>query len=144
MAGPFLILLRKLLLIGNALTFLTIAAYALVATDKAASVYGYTLVGLDGHNEFRAVYIGFWMGLSILFFTAARRVEQPLLGDMGLMMVLLQSCGRILSFVLDGIPTLPFVIIFFLEFGSSVIGLLIRPGRYLAAATLPTSDEARE
>lgn len=127
MAAPLRRFIKKLMLYGNGLTFLMIAGYALVATDNAARIYGYTLNGLDGHNEFRAVYIGFWTGLSILFFTAAWRNNFNL-GDMGLLMVLLQSLGRVLSFALDGIPSTPFVIVFFLEFSSSLIGLLMRPG----------------
>ena len=71
------------MLAGNGLTFLGIAAGVLFATDKAAYLYGYTLNGVDGLNEFRAVYIGFWIGLTVLFFIAARKIEFTLLGDIG-------------------------------------------------------------
>ena len=120
-------MIRKIVLIGDGLTFLFIAIGVLFWTEKAAYLYGYTLNGIDGHNEFRAVYIGFWIGLTILFFTAARKIEMPVLGDIALVMVLLQSLGRLLSFVVDGIPDKRFIFVFFLEFGSSVIGLMMRP-----------------
>ena|SRR5882672_5831442 len=127
MASPITTSIRKILLLGNGLTFLLIACYVLFSIDKAAYLYGYTLNGVDGHNEFRAVYIGFWIGLTILFFAAAWKIEMPLLGDLALIMVLLQSLGRLLSFVVDGIPSERFILVFFLEIVSSVFGLLMRP-----------------
>lgn len=120
-------LIRRIMLIGNGLTFLGIAIGVLLATSKAAYLYGYTLNGVDGLNEFRAVYIGFWIGLTVLFFTAARKLELTLLGDIGFLMVLLQSLGRLLSFVVDGKPSERFIVVFFLEFLTGLIGLLIRP-----------------
>ena len=128
MASPVPGFVRRIILLGNGLTFLLIAVYVLFATDKAAYLYGYTLNGVDGLNEFRAVYIGFWIGLTILFFTASWRIELSLLGDLALLMVLLQALGRLLSFVVDGKPSGRFIFLFFLEIISSLIGLLVRPG----------------
>jgi hypothetical protein len=127
MASPITTFIRKVILFGDGLTFLLIAIGVLFSTEKAAYLYGYTLNGIDGHNEFRAVYIGFWIGLTILFFTAVRKIDLPVLGDIALVMVLLQSLGRVLSFVMDGIPDKRYIIVFFMEFVSSVIGLLMRP-----------------
>lgn len=121
---------RRLILIGNGLTFLLVAAYVLFAANKAAYLYGYTLNGVDGLNEFRAVYMGFWLGLTILSFTAAWKIELSLLGDLALLMVLLQALGRLLSFVVDGMPSERFIIVFFLEIVSSLIALMIRPRAY--------------
>lgn len=121
-------LIRRIILAGNGLTFLLIAIGDLFFTERAAYLYGYTLNGpVDGLNEFRAVYIGFWIGLTVLFFYAARRLELVLMGDLALLLILLQSLGRLLSFALDGIPSRRFVIVFFLELISSLIGLLMRP-----------------
>ena len=125
--SPMKTLIRRIMLAGNGLTFLGIAAGVLFATDKAAYLYGYTLNGVDGLNEFRAVYIGFWIGLTVLFFVAARKIELTLLGDIGFLMVLLQALGRLLSFVMDGKPSERFIVVFFLELITSVVGLLIRP-----------------
>ena len=127
MASPTTTFIRRWILIGDGLTFLFIAGYVLFNIEKAADLYGYTLNGAGGHNEFRAVYIGFWIGLAILFFTAAKRIDLALLGDIALLMVLLQALGRLLSFILDGKPSERFILVFFLELLSSLIGLLMRP-----------------
>ncbi|HET9284805.1 MAG TPA: DUF4345 family protein [Candidatus Angelobacter sp.] len=127
MASPITTFIRKVILFGDGLTFLLIAIGVLFSAEKTANLYGYTLNGIDGHNEFRAVYIGFWIGLTILFFTALCKIDLPVLGDIALVMVLLQSLGRVLSFVMDGMPDKRYIIVFFLEFVSSVIGLLMRP-----------------
>src|SRR5437660_5750820 len=84
MASPTTNFIRRIILLGNGLTFLLLGAYVLFATHKAAYFYGYTLNGVDGLNEFRAVYIGFWFGLTILFFTAARRPNIAMVVDLAL------------------------------------------------------------
>ena len=128
MASPIATAIRKMILIGDGLAFGGIAVGVLFSVNTFVKFYGYTLpLGVDGLNEFRAVYIGFWLGLTVLFFTAVRKYDLAILGDMGLLMVLLQSIGRLISFVLDGIPSWMFVTFFVLEFSSSVIALLIRP-----------------
>ncbi len=127
MASSTTTLLRKINLIGIGLTFFFIAGYVLFNIEKAAYIYGYTLNGVDGHNEFRAVYMGFWIGLTVLFFVAAWKIDVPILGDIAALMVLLQALGRLLSFVMDGRPSKQFIIVFFLELTSSVFGLLMRP-----------------
>ena len=127
MASPATNFIRRIILLGNGLTFLLLGAYVLFATHKAAYFYGYTLNGVDGLNEFRAVYIGFWFGLTILFFTAARRLNIALVGDLALILVLMQALGRLLSFAVDGIPSPRFIFFFFLEIVSSLIGLAMRP-----------------
>jgi len=127
MASSTTTFLRKVNLVGNGLAFLFIAGYVLFNTEKAAYLYGYTLNGADGYNEFRAVYIGFWLGLTILFFAAAWKINVPILGDIAALMVLLQALGRLLSFLMDGKPSERFIIVFFLELTSSVFGLLMRP-----------------
>ena len=81
MASSTTTFLRRLNLAGIGLTFLFIAGYVLFNIEKAAYLYGYTLNGVDGHNEFRAVYMGFWIGLTVLFFIAAWKIEVPILGD---------------------------------------------------------------
>ena len=120
-------LIRRVLLIGNGLTFLVIAVGVLLSPNKAAYIYGYTLDGADGVDEFFAVYIGFWIGLTILFFISAWKLELTLLGDIAFLMILLQSLGRVLSFALDGKPSERFIIAFCLEFSTSLLGLLMRP-----------------
>jgi hypothetical protein len=127
MASPATSFIRKIILLGNALTFLLLGGFVLFSTQKAAYFYGYTLNGADGFNEFRAVYIGFWFGLTILFSASAWKIDISLIGDVALIMVLLQSLGRLLSFAIDGIPGTRFVVFFFLEIISSLLGLIMRP-----------------
>jgi hypothetical protein len=127
MASSTTTFLRRFNLIGNGLTFLFIAGYVLFNIEKAAYFYGYTLNAAGGHNEFRAVYMGFWIGLTVLFFIAAWKIEMPILGDIAALMILLQALGRLLSFLLDGKPSERFIIVFFIELTSSVFGLLMRP-----------------
>ena len=128
MASTITTAIRKLILIGDGLAFGVIAIGVLFFVGPLGKLYGYTLpFSVDGLNEFRAVYIGFWLGLTILFFTAARKYELAILGDLALLMVLLQSMGRLVSFVLDGIPKPLFILFFILESSSSIIALMIRP-----------------
>src|SRR6266516_5361833 len=133
MASTVMSFIRKLILIGDGLTFLLIAIGVLFYVQPAAHLYGYTLNGVDGLNEFRAIYMGFWIGLAILFFTAAWKFEMSILGDMALILVLSQSLARVLSFIIDGKPNWQLVAVFFLEMGTSLLGLMIRPGRVAGA-----------
>jgi len=120
-------LLRKLLLVANGLTFLFFAVCTTVDIDRTAAFYNLGLVGIGGHDEFRAVFMGFWLGLTILYFTSLKHYRVAVLGDMAFMLVLMQSLGRLYSFAVDGIPPFQFIAFFILEFSSSTIGLMIRP-----------------
>jgi hypothetical protein len=125
--NSFLQLLRKLLLVGSGLSFLFFAVLTTVNIDWSAKSYALAPVGIGGDSEFRAVFMGFWLGLAILFFQSVRHYRVAILGDMAFMLTLFQSLGRLYSFVVDGIPPTQFIIYFVAEFSSSVIGLLIRP-----------------
>jgi hypothetical protein len=101
--------LRRLALAGSGLTFGSIGLAAIVAPHTVARLYGLSLNGVDGLAETRAVFTGFWLSLTVAMITAARRPEHTLLGDLCGLMILLQALGRVLSLVLDGRPSLPFV-----------------------------------
>lgn len=118
---------RKLLLLGNGLTFLGFAISTLINITFTATLYGYTLNGTGGDNEFRAVYMGFWVGLTYGFFRSVKHYQLAILGDTLFAMVFLQSLGRLYSFAVDGMPPTRFVLFFVLEFVTAGIGLLIRP-----------------
>jgi hypothetical protein len=119
--------IRRGLLVLSGLTFLSIAAGALVAPHLVAPRYGYSLQGVESFNEFRAVFVGFWTGLGITLLTASRRTDVPLLGDLCGLMILLQSLARAVSFVIDGIPAPTFVGAFALELITGASILLLRP-----------------
>jgi hypothetical protein len=120
-------LLRKVLLFVNALVFLGFAISTTVDIDFTAAVYALGLDGISGHNEFRAVFMGFWLGLTVLFIQAIRHYRLAIVGDLAFMLILFQSLARVYSFAVDGIPRFEFIAFFVMEFTSAVIGLLIRP-----------------
>ena len=118
--------LRRLALAGSGLTFGTIALVGIVVPHTVARVYGLSLIGVDGLNEFRAVYMGFWISLCVAMLTAARRPEETLLGDICGVMLLMQSLGRFTSFALDGRPSWLYVAVTFAELGSAAMVLAPR------------------
>ncbi|MFN7135019.1 MAG: DUF4345 family protein [Myxococcales bacterium] len=101
--------IRQALLLMNAAIFGSIAVAALVAPRLVAPQYGYTLDSVESFAQFRAVFTGFWLGLTALMVTAARRVELTVLGDLAGLFILLQACARFASMALDGVPRLEFV-----------------------------------
>ena len=90
--------MRKLLLVGDGLIFLFFAVATAVNIDWAANSYALTPVGIGGDSEFRAVFMGFWLGLTLLFFQSFRHYRVAILGDMAFMLTLFQSLGRLYSF----------------------------------------------
>lgn len=118
---------RSLLLLLAGLGFLAIAIGSTFAPDVMASQLGYLLNNVDARNEFRAVYVGVWTATSILFFTATWYNQIALIGDLGAILILGQVGGRLLSLLLDGIPSEKILPVFTVELISSLAILLIRP-----------------
>lgn len=100
---------RRLCLAGAGMTFGVIALVAIAFPHAVANAYGLTLDRVEGMNEFRAIFTGFWLSLALAMITAARRPELPLLGDLCAAMLLFQALGRALSVALDGRPPLLFL-----------------------------------
>jgi hypothetical protein len=121
-------LLRRILLAGSGVVFAVIAVAAVVWPHAVAARYGLKLDG-EAMNEFRAVFTGFWLGLAAMLFTAARRPELVILGDLCGLALLLQAMGRLLSVVLDGAPRADFVAAMIGEALTGAIVLAIRPRR---------------
>ena len=80
-------------------------------------------------NQFRAVFVGFWVGLFILFVTAARRVEDVVLGDLGAALILCQALARVVSVVVDGVPSASFVGAMLGELACAAAIFACRPSR---------------
>ncbi|HEX5727485.1 MAG TPA: DUF4345 family protein [Longimicrobiaceae bacterium] len=114
-------------LVGNGVVFLGFAIATLINLQATAHFYGFEPIGIGGHNEFRAVYMGFWLGLTILFFTSVKYYHLAILGDMALILTGMQSLGRIYSILVDGIPPTQFLVFTVAEFLTAAIGLAIRP-----------------
>ena len=119
--------LRQVLLCVTALVFAGIAAASAVAPHKMAEGLGYALDNVDALSEFRAVYVGVWSATAALLLVAARRVHEPLLGDLGALLVLGQTGGRLLSLLLDGMPSARIWPFFVLEAVGGVVLLMVRP-----------------
>jgi hypothetical protein len=119
---------RRVLLLLTAIVFAGLAVASLLAPHAMAKGIGYTLDSVDALSEFRAVYVGLWLATAALLVVAARRVDEPLLGDLGAMLVLGQTLGRVLSLVLDGVPSGRVWPMFVLEAVGGLALLIVRPG----------------
>jgi hypothetical protein len=118
---------RQILLGLTALVFTGIAVGSLVAPHKMAEGVGYSLDSVDALSEFRAVYVGLWLATAVLLVVALRRVQYALLGDLCAILILGQTFGRLVSLVVDGVPSGRVVPIFLLEAIGGVALLLVRP-----------------
>ncbi|MFY9224605.1 MAG: DUF4345 family protein, partial [Blastocatellia bacterium] len=88
-------LARQIILILAALVFILVAVAALVIPHKMASQMGYTLANINGLNEFRAIYVGVWLATAILLVVAAKNIKNTLLSDLGAILILGQTFGRL-------------------------------------------------
>lgn len=118
---------RQVLLGLAAAVFAGVALGSVVVPHKMAEGLGYRLDNVDALNEFRAVYVGLWLATAVLLVVALRRIREPLLGDLGALLILGQTVGRILSVLLDGPPTSRIWPMFLLEGLAGVALLLVRP-----------------
>jgi hypothetical protein len=125
---------RQLVLALTALVFTGIAVASAIAPHKMAQGLGYTLPSVDALSEFRAIYVGLWLATAALLVIALRRIDQPLLGDLGALLVLGQVFGRVVSLIVDGPPTARIWPIFVLEAVGGVVILALRPSRADALA----------
>ena len=110
-----------------ALVFTGVAVASALAPHKMAAGLGYTLDNVDALNEFRAIYVGLWLATAGLLIIALRRINEPLLGDLGAMLVLGQTSGRLLSLLLDGTPSVRIWPWFILEAIGGLALLIVRP-----------------
>ena len=126
--------IRRILLGLTAVVFAGIAVASLLAPHRMAEGLGYTLGNVDALSEFRAVYVGLWLATAGLLLVALRRIQEPLLGDLGALLVLGQTGGRILSVLLDGMPSARVWPIFILEAIGGLALLAVRPSEPRNAA----------
>lgn len=105
------------------------------APHAVARAYGLALLGTDGLNEFRAVFGGFWLSLSVAMLAEARRAAATRLGDVCGLMILLQALGRAMSFIADGRPSGAFVAAFVAETATAIA--ILFPSVSAARASKP-------
>jgi hypothetical protein len=130
---------RQLLLGLTAAVFVVIAIASLLAPQTMARGLGYSLAGVDALSEFRAIYVGLWLATAAVFVVALRRVDLALLGDLGAILLLGQTFGRIVSLLLDGIPSGRVWPMFVLEAVGGIALLAVRPSRGDATRSRPAS-----
>ncbi len=131
--------LRRIVLAGSGLTFGTIAVAAMVWPRAVAAQYGLHLDGIDAFNEFRAVFVGFWLALATSMIIAARRPALSTLGDLCGLALLLQAGGRLLSVATDGRPSLPFL---GAMVGEALAGAIVLLGRARGGSTTSPTGPA--
>ncbi|MEK6607475.1 MAG: DUF4345 family protein [Myxococcota bacterium] len=120
---------RRAFLLLPALMFLAIAAGSAVAPHVMAAGLGYRLESIDALSEFRAVYVGVWSATAALLLIAAWRISHALLGDLGAIFILGQTGGRVLSLVVDGLPSGRVWPLLLLEALGGLAILAVRPDR---------------
>jgi hypothetical protein len=126
---------RQFLLGLTALVFAGIAVASLVAPRTMAEGLGYSLESVDALSEFRAVYVGLWLATAVLMVVALRRVREAVLADLCAILVLGQTVGRVVSLVLDGMPSGRVWPMFVLEAIGGVALLVVRPSEPKSAGS---------
>ena len=118
--------MRQILLYVVAAVFLAEAVMALYDPHAAAARVGYQVAGPDGLSEYRAVYLGMFGALGVVTIIAARRVREPLLGDVVCAAIVAEAIARFVGIALDGVPGTLHLVNIAME-SSPIVILLLRP-----------------
>lgn len=121
------LLIRRILLSLSAVVFIAVAIGSFLAPHMMADNLGYTLGTVDALSEFRAVYVGVWLATAVILLYAAKRIELTILGDIGALLLLGQTFGRLTSLVLDGVPSSAVWPVALLELVGGLAILFLRP-----------------
>lgn len=96
--------LRSQLLQATATVSSLAALSALLDPDRIAERFGLFLVGVNGYSQFYAIYVGVRLATAVLALLAARRGDQPILGDLTALFILAQPLGRFAAAFAIGLP----------------------------------------
>jgi hypothetical protein len=96
--------LRAQLLKLVALVSSLAALAAMLDPDRVAEAMGLFLVGVNGYSQFYAIYVGVRLATAGLALLAARRGDQPILGDLTALFLLAQPAGRFVAAFAIGLP----------------------------------------
>ena len=96
--------LRLQLLQATATVSSLAALSALLDPDRIAERFGLFLVGVNGYSQFYAIYVGVRLATAGLALLAARRGDQPILGDLTALFILAQPLGRFVAAFAIGLP----------------------------------------
>ncbi|QNA88140.1 hypothetical protein G4G28_05885 [Massilia sp. Dwa41.01b] len=103
------------------------ALVAMLDPDRIATSLGVFLVGVNGYSQFFAMYVGVRLAIAGLALLAARRGDQPLLGDLVAMFLLAQPVGRLVAAFAIGLPQGPLFIVSAIELLAGLALLALRP-----------------
>jgi len=103
------------------------ALIALLDPDRVATAMGVFLVGVNGYSQFYAIYVGVRLAIAGLAVLAARRGDQPLLGDLVALFLLAQPAGRLVAAFAIGLPHGSLFVVSGIELLAGLALLALRP-----------------
>jgi hypothetical protein len=128
LAGPIArATLRRQLLSLTASVSSLAALAAMLDPDRVALAMGLFLVGVNGYSQFYAVYVGVRLATAGLALVAARRGDQPILGDLAAMFLLAQPVGRLIAAFAIGLPQGFLFVVCAIEVLAGLALLALRP-----------------
>jgi hypothetical protein len=80
------------------------AWFAMLDPDRVATQFGVLLSGVNGYSQFYATYVGVRLATAALALLAARRGDQPILGDITAMFLLASPLGHLVASFAIGPP----------------------------------------
>ena len=95
--------------------------------DRIASAMGIFLVGVNGYSQFYAIYVGVRLATAGLAMLAARRGDQPILGDLVALFLLAQPAGRLVAAFAIGLPNGSLFVVSGIELLAGLALLASRP-----------------
>jgi hypothetical protein len=133
--------LRSQLLQATATVNSLAALSAMLDPDRIAERLGLFLVGVNGYSQFYAIYVGVRLATAGLALLAARRGDQPILGDLAALFILAQPVGRLVASFAIGLPQGLLFILSGIELLVGLALLLLRPqGKLLSSTPTPSSS----
>jgi hypothetical protein len=95
--------------------------------DRVATAMGLFLVGVNGYSQFYAIYVGVRLATAGLAVLAARRGDQPILGDLVALFLLAQPAGRLVAAFAIGLPRGVLFVVCGIELLAGLALLALRP-----------------
>lgn len=103
------------------------ALVAMLDPDRVATAMGLFLVGVNGYSQFYAIYVGVRLATAGLAMLAARRGDQPILGDLVALFLLAQPAGRLVAAFAIGLPRGALFVVCGIELLVGLALLALRP-----------------
>ncbi|VAW34763.1 hypothetical protein MNBD_CHLOROFLEXI01-4821 [hydrothermal vent metagenome] len=120
-------LARQALLAVTGGIFLTFAFWAILKPESLAAILGYELKTKNAFSEFHAIYVGVFIGQSLLCALAFVRVQDASLGDLVALFLLGQPLGRLIAAMRRGFPSGFLFLLFIMELIAGIVLLAVRP-----------------